>query len=113
VADAWAQSAEATGPPPLMVQLAPLVLIGGIFYFLLVRPEQRRRKDLESQVAGLKRGDQIVLTGGIHGRVVGLGDKVLSVEISPKVPVQVDREAIQRVVTALSAEVREKERDKT
>jgi preprotein translocase subunit YajC len=109
---AWAQSGEASGPPPMMVQMAPLVLIGAIFYFLLVRPEQRRRKDLESQLSQLKRNDQIVLSGGIHGRVVGLGDKTLTIEIAPKVPVQVDRDAIQRVLT-IPDEVREKEREKS
>ena len=97
----------------MLVQIAPLVLIGGIFYFLLVRPEQRRRKELEGQVAGLKRNDQVVMSSGIHGRVIVLGDKVLSVEIAPKVTVQVDRDAIQRVLTAPSADAREKEREKS
>ncbi len=97
----------------MMLQLAPLVLIGAIFYFLLIRPEQRRRRELETQVSGLKRNDQVVFSSGIHGRIVALGDKVLSVEIAPKVAVQVDRDSIQRVLTAPSAaEVREKEREK-
>ena len=94
-------------------QLAPLVLIGAIFYFLLIRPEQRKRRELETQVAGLKRNDQVVFSSGIHGRVVALGDKVLSVEIAPKVAVQVDRESIQRVLTAPAPEGREKEREKS
>jgi preprotein translocase subunit YajC len=111
VGTAWAQSGDAVGPPPVMVQLAPLLLIGAIFYFLLVRPEQRRRRDLESQIAGLKRNDQVVLTGGIHARVTTLGDKILTVEIAPKVAIQVDREAVARVLTAPSNESREKERE--
>jgi preprotein translocase subunit YajC len=99
----------------MLVQLAPLVLIGAIFYLLLIRPEQRRRRELETQVAALKRNDQVVLTSGIHGRVTTLGDKVLTVEIAPKVAVQVDRDAIQRVLTAPSGEAqsREKEREKS
>ena len=97
----------------MLVQIAPLVLIGAIFYLLLVRPEQRRRKDLESQIAALKRNDQVVLAGGIHGRVTVLGDKVLSVEIAPKVAVQVDRDAVQRGLTAPVGEAREKEREKS
>lgn len=97
----------------MMVQLAPLVLIGAIFYFLLIRPEQRRRKDLETQITGLKRNDQVVLGSGIHARVMALGDKVLSVEIAPKVTVQVDRDSITRVLTAPPAEGREKEKDKS
>ncbi len=97
----------------MMTQLAPLALIGAIFYFLLIRPEQRKRKELESQVAGLKRNDQVVFSSGIHGRVVTLGDKVLSVEIAPKVAVQIDRDSVQRVLTAPTAEGREKEREKS
>ena len=97
----------------MMTQLAPLAIIGAIFYFLLIRPEQRKRKELESQVAGLKRNDQVVFASGIHGRVVTLGDKVLSVEIAPKVAVQIDRDSVQRVLTAPTAEGREKEREKS
>jgi len=96
-----------------MTQLAPLALIGAIFYFLLIRPEQRRRKEIETQVAGLKRNDQVVFASGIHGRIIALGDKVLSVEIAPKVAVQIDRDSIQRVLTAPTAEGREKEREKS
>ena len=97
----------------MMTQLAPLALIGAIFYFLLIRPEQRKRKELEGQVAGLKRNDQVVFASGIHGRVVTLGDKVLSIEIAPKVTVQIDRDSVQRVLTAPTAEGREKEREKS
>ena len=97
----------------MMTQLAPLAIIGAIFYFLLIRPEQRKRKELESQVAGLKRNDQVVFASGIHGRVVTLGEKVLSVEIAPKVAVQIDRDSVQRVLTAPTAEGREKEREKS
>lgn len=95
------------------MQLAPLALVGGIFYVLLIRPEQRRRKQLAAQVADLKRNDQVVLNAGIHGRVVALGEKILTIEIAPKVPVQVDRDAIARVLTAPTGEAREKERDKS
>jgi len=97
----------------MLTQLAPLALIGAIFYFLLIRPEQQKRKELESQVAGLKRNDQVVFASGIHGRVVTLGDKVLSVEIAPKITVQIDRDSVQRVLTAPTAEGREKEREKS
>jgi len=78
-----------------------------------VPTQQRKRKELESQVSGLKRNDQVVFASGIHGRVVTLGEKVLSVEIAPKVAVQIDRDSVQRVLTAPTAEGREKEREKS
>ena len=72
----------------------------GIFYFLLLRPEQKRRRDQEQLIANLKRNDQVVMVSGIHGRILTISDKVVTVEIAPKVPVQVDRTAIQSVQKA-------------
>jgi preprotein translocase subunit YajC len=113
VTTAWAQGGEPSPPVGQVAQpydmLFPLLMIGAIFYFLVIRPEQRRRKQLQGQIEGLKRNDQVVLQSGIHGRVLALGDKVLSIEIAPKVSVQVDREAVGRVLTAPSAETRDKE----
>ena len=98
------------GGPPIAVQLAPFLLLGVVFYFLLVRPEQRRRRDHDELVAALKRNDQVVMSSGIHGRVMSLGDDVITVEIAPKVQVQVDRSAIQTVRKASTAVVVEKEK---
>jgi preprotein translocase subunit YajC len=111
VGTAWAQTAEG-GPPPIF-NLLPLVAVAAILYVLLVRPEQKRRKDHEQLVAGLKRNDQITMSSGIHGRVVAIGDKVVTVEIAPKVQVVVDRVAVQTVETASGVEAREKEREKS
>jgi len=94
--------------------MLPLLLLGVVFYVLLVRPEQKRRKEHDQLVAALKRNDQVVLASGIHGRVTTLGEKVVRVEIAPKVEVQVDRTAIQTVQRAAApAEPREKEREKS
>jgi preprotein translocase subunit YajC len=97
----------------MMTQLAPLALIGRIFYFLLIRPGAAKAEGARVAGRGLKRNDQVVFASGIHGRVVTLGDKVLSVEIAPKVTVQIDRDSVQRVLTAPTAEGREKEREKS
>src|SRR5262249_10840335 len=64
VATAWAQTGDAAGPPPLVVQFAPIVLIAAIVYFLLIRPEQQRRREIKGQVDALKRNDQVVLSCG-------------------------------------------------
>ena len=105
------------GAPPALVQIMPFLLLGVVFYVLLVRPEQKRRREHEQLVAALKRNDQVVMASGIHGRVAGLGDKTVTVEIAPRVQVVVDRTAIQGVERsaekAVAVEAREKEREKS
>ena len=88
---------QSEGAPPVLVQVMPLILLGAVFYVLLVRPEQKRRRDHDQLVAALKRNDQIVMASGIHGRVMTLSEKTITVEIAPKVQVVVDRSAIQSV----------------
>jgi preprotein translocase subunit YajC len=111
VGSAFAQSAD--GGPPAIYNIGFLVLLVGIFYLVLLRPEQKRRKEHEQLMAGLKRNDQIVLSSGIHGRVTTVGEKVIGVEIAPKVQVQVDRSAVQSLERAAVAETREKEGGKS
>jgi preprotein translocase subunit YajC len=111
VSTAWAQTGgETTGPPPLY-NIGFIVLMFAIFYFVLLRPEQRRRREHDKLMSGVKRNDQVVLSCGLHGRVVALGDKVVTVEIAPKVQAQFDRTAIQ-TVESLSSAGEGKERDK-
>jgi len=107
VGTAFAQTAE--GGPPAIYNIGFLLMLVGIFYFLLLRPEQKRRREHDQLIAGLKRNDQIVMTSGIHGRVASLGEKVVTVEIAPKVQVQADRSAIQSVLKGPAVEPREKE----
>ena len=106
---AWAQTGEGTGPPPIY-NLGFIALMFAIFYFVLLRPEQRRRKEQEKLVASVKRNDQVVLNCGLHGRVVALGDAQVTVEIAPKVQVQFDRTAIQTVESLSIGEGKEREK---
>ena len=67
----------------MLIQLMPLFLIFAIFYFLLIRPQQRRAKEHKEMVAGVQRGDKIVSSGGIRGKVVKVvGEFDVEVEIS-------------------------------
>jgi preprotein translocase subunit YajC len=102
---AFAQTGEGGGPPAIY-NIGFLVILVAIFYFLLLRPEQRRRREHERLLAALKRNDQVVLSSGIHGRVAGIAEKTLAVEIAPKVQVQVERNAVQAVLRPPSAEGR-------
>ncbi len=69
----------------------PLILMFVIFYFLLIRPQQKKTKLHREMLANLKKGDRIITGGGIHGRITGLSDTTLTVEIADKVRVKVNR----------------------
>jgi len=96
-----------------VLQLLPFALVFVIFYLLVLRPEQRKRQAHEQMLKAIKRNDAIVLTGGVHGRVIALADETLTVEIAPKVQIQVDRAAVQRVQGDVGTDSREKERQRS
>jgi preprotein translocase subunit YajC len=81
-----------------MMSFLPIILIFVIFYFLLIRPQQKRAKDHKALLSNLKVGDQVLTGGGIYGRVTGLRDDIITVEISDKVRVKVNRGSIGAVV---------------
>ena len=82
----------------IVVQIAPIVAIFILFYFLMIRPQQKRMKAHQAQIAGVKRGDEVVLSNGMVGKVTRVEDAEAMVEISQGVNV--------RVVKAMIAEVR-------
>lgn len=80
--------------------LLPMLLIFGIFYFLLIRPQQKKQKEHDAMLQAVQRGDGVVTSGGIHGTVTGAEDEVLTVEIAnlkgERVRIKVDRARIDR-----------------
>ncbi len=107
----FSQGADGSAPP--LLQMLPLLALVAVFYLVLFRPEQKRRREHEQMVAALKRGDRVVMASGIHGRVTGVAEKTATVEIARNVQVEVDRSGIQTVERAPALEVREKEREKS
>ena len=84
-------------------QFIPLILIFVIFYFFLIRPQQKRTKDHKAMVAALKRGDEVVTSGGIVGRVERiLGEDKLDLLISENVTVEVVQSTIQSVLNKIA-----------
>lgn len=69
----------------------PLVLIFVVFYFLLIRPQQKKVKEHQALVEGLKRGDAVVTSGGIHGEITGMTDTVITLEIADNVRIKIAR----------------------
>lgn len=96
ITPAFAQaSAAASGPQDMLIQFAPFVVIFAIMYFLILRPQQRRAKEQREMVKGARRGDTIVTTGGLIGKVTkSTDDNEVEVEIAPNVRVRIARSGI-------------------
>jgi preprotein translocase subunit YajC len=90
--------APADGGAAGFASFIPLILMFVIFYFLLIRPQQKRNKEHRALLANLKKGDRIVTSGGIHGRITGLDETTLTVEIADKVRVKVNRSNVAAVL---------------
>ena len=88
---AWAADAAPAAGPGGIASFLPLILIFVIFYFLLIRPQQKKVKEHQAFVAALKKDDQIVTNGGIFGKVTGLTDTVATIEIADNVRIKVSR----------------------
>ena len=103
----WLQAGEAQGGDPLGF-LIPMGAIFLIFYFLLIRPQQRKQKDHDNLLKAVGKGDRVVTTGGIHGVVTGVSEDVLTVEIAnlrgERVKIKVDRSRIDRRIEKAKGE---------
>ena len=97
ISPAYAQAAGGGGFD--IVSILPLILIFAVFYFLLIRPQQKRMKKHKEMQANLKRGDRVLTGGGILGRIVKVeGDDILIVEIAPEVRVRAARSTISELI---------------
>lgn len=99
LAQAAAPAAPAGAPPSLLSgPMVPFICMGIIFYFLLIRPQQKKQKELQKLITELKTGDKVVTTGGIHGIVANVRDgAVLSLKIADGVKIEIDKSAIATV----------------
>ena len=84
---------------PMMGMLVPMLLIFGIMYFMMIRPESRKRKEHQKLVDTLKPGDKVITSGGIHGVIANVKDKIVLVKIADNVKVEMQRSSIQTVLT--------------
>lgn len=97
VSEAFAMAGNAAAQPggrPGYETIVMLVLMFAIFYFLLIRPQQKRAKQHKKLIDALKVGDKVVTAGGIHGKVAGVQDDILSLEIATGVRVKVNRSSV-------------------
>ena len=120
IPSAWAQAAPGAGPQSLLqTPLVPILLMVGVFYFMVIRPQQQKAKEHKLMLANLKRNDDVITTGGLYGKVMALTDRVATLEIAPNVRVRIDRQQIASMAKSGSPEEskdtkenKEKEKDK-
>ena len=97
---AFAQATQAPSGPPFIVQMFPMIVIVGIIYFLIFRPQQKRTRELREMLEKLKKNDEVVTGGGIYGKVISLTDTVVTLEVAQNVRIRVGRANISQLVHA-------------
>ena len=98
-AQAAAGAATGGGLQDQLIQFVPLIGLVVLFYFLMIRPQQRRMKQHQETLSGIKRGDQIVLSSGVYGKVVRVEDSDVGVEIATGITVKVRKGMITEVLS--------------
>ncbi len=96
ISDAMAQGAPAQGGT--LELILPLLLMFGIFYFLLIRPQQKKAKEHKGMVGALGKGDEIITNGGLLAKITEVDENFLTCQIADKVEVKIQRHAVTSVL---------------
>ena len=91
ISDAWAQGGGQGSPFPSLIML---VVLFGLFYMLLIRPQQKRQKEHRQMAEKLAKGDEVVTQGGVFGRITEVGDSFLSIEVAEGIEIKIQRSAV-------------------
>ena len=100
ISDAWATNGAPAASPagdPLASMILPIGLIV-LFYFFLIRPQSKRHKQHKEMVAALQKGEEVVTTGGLLGKITNVGENFITLEISKDVSIHVQRNSVQAVM---------------
>ena len=97
ISPAWAQGAGA-GVGGGFESLILIVLMFGVLYFLMIRPQMKRAKEHKTMIDALQKGDEVITTGGILGRVTKINENYVTLEVSNNVEIQIQRPAVQLVL---------------
>ena len=98
ISPAYAQAASSGGTGDLLATMLPMVAIFAIFYFLMIRPQQRKQKEHRAMIEALEKGIEVVSAGGIAGRVSKIDDQYVTVEIAQGVEIHVQRHAVSQLL---------------
>lgn len=92
------QTTEVPAAQGILGLLMPFILVGVLFYFMLIRPQQKQQKERKAMLDALKKGDQIVTVGGIYGELVALKEDYVTVKVAEKTELKISRNGISHVV---------------
>ena len=96
--NALAQASGGSSQPSALTSFIPLILIFVVFYFLLIRPQQKRAKEHKQMVAALAKGDEVVTNGGVMGKVKKVGESFMELEVAEGTVLKIQRQAISAVL---------------
>ena len=101
IASAHAQTAApgaAPGPGPGMLNLVFILVMFGIVYLMMIRPQMKRAKEQRAMIAALAKGDEVLTNGGLLGRIEDIADQFVTLEVAPNVTVKLQKQAISAVL---------------
>ena len=85
-----------------LINIVPYVLVFGVFYFLIIKPQRDKQKETANMIKNIKKNDEVVTSSGIHGTVVALKDKTVVLRVDDNVKIEFDKEAITAVTKSQS-----------
>jgi preprotein translocase subunit YajC len=98
ISDAWAEAPAAAGQADAITGLLPLVIFGVVLYFLMIRPQVKRQKEHKKMVDALAKGDEVVTSGGMAGKITDMGENFILVEVAEGTSVKIRRQAVDSVL---------------
>jgi preprotein translocase subunit YajC len=98
ISDAFAEAPAAAGQADAITGLLPLVIFGAVLYFLMIRPQIKRQKEHKKMVEALAKGDEVITTGGMAGKITDMGENFILVEITEGTEVKVRSSAVESVL---------------
>ncbi|MBO9663660.1 preprotein translocase subunit YajC [Dokdonella sp.] len=98
IANAYAQAAAPGPAPNPLLSFLPLLILFGVFYFMLIRPQMKRAKEQRAMIGALAKGDEVLTNGGLLGRIEDIAEQFVTLEVAPNVVVKLQKQAISAVL---------------
>jgi preprotein translocase subunit YajC len=98
ITDAFAQGTTLASAESSLMSFAPLILMFAVLYFIMIRPQMKRQKDHRNMLAAMAKGDEVVTSGGMVGKVTRVGEAYVGVEIADNVEITVQKAAVTTIL---------------